>query len=110
MKLSCIVSAAFRFVNDNFQKFLLQLHFYAVCGAGRGRLRGMGRAAALLFTAARPRFYYAVSISAAFWSLSFSMAASRILYFMILPAAFIGNESTISTYRGTLCLDMLART
>lgn len=39
---------------------------------------------------------YAVTMLFAFCSPSFSTACSRILYFRILPAAFIGNSSTKS--------------
>ncbi len=40
--------------------------------------------------------FYAVSMLAAFCSLSFSMACSRILYLRILPAAFMGKAGTKS--------------
>ena len=40
---------------------------------------------------------YAVTMASAAWSLSFSTACSRILYLRILPAAFMGKESTKST-------------
>ena len=53
---------------------------------------------------------YAVTTLAAFCRPRRWIASSRILYFMILPAAFIGKESTTATYFGTLCLAMLART
>ena len=44
----------------------------------------------------------AVTILLAFCNPNFSIASSRILYFNILPAAFIGKEDTKSTYLGTL--------
>ena len=37
---------------------------------------------------------YAVTIFSASWSFSSSTASSRILYFRIFPAAFMGKEST----------------
>lgn len=39
-------------------------------------------------------FPYAVTILSASWSFSSSTASSRILYFKIFPAAFMGKAST----------------
>lgn len=47
-------------------------------------------------SALRWPFRHAVSIFAAVDRPSFSVACSRILYFKILPAAFIGNSATKS--------------
>jgi len=49
---------------------------------------------------------YAVTILLASVRSSILTASSRILYFSIFPAAFMGNELTNATYLGTLCFAM----